>query len=450
MAGFGIDGIVSGLDTTAMINQLMQVEARQQSLLNTKKISASATVSALQGLNARFASLAESAKKVADPSSWTAVTASSSSSAVTVAAGAKAAAGSLRFTVDALATAQSSLVELPADLDADEPTLVLRVGSGDPVTVTSLSTDPRDLAAAINKADLGVSASIINVGTVAAPEHRLQLTATSTGAQNSFTVEAATTSGMRALDLVEVTAASDARLTLFPGSAAERTVTSGSNSVAGLLDDVTFTLKETTTDPVSINLVRDEAAITKTAQGLVSNLNVLLEEISSRTKASTTTNADGSTKLTPGILASESLVRGLGTELLSIAGLTAGGDSLANVGITLGRDGRYTFDAKAFGDALAADPAKAQALVTALADAGGAIATRASDPQSGTITSRIRGTEGTVKDLGDRIVAWDDRLAVRRTTLERTYAALEVSLSKLNSTSSWLEQQLAQLQGTKK
>ncbi|MGP7960190.1 flagellar filament capping protein FliD [Sanguibacter sp. A247] len=450
MAGFGIDGIVSGLDTTAMINQLMQVEARQQTLLNNKKISASATVAALQGLNTRFASLAETAKKVADPSSWTAVTASSSSPAVTVAAGAKAAAGSIRFTVDALATAQSSLVTLPADLDTSAPSLTVRIGSGDPVTVSPLSTDPRDLAAAINKADLGVSASVINVGTAEAPENRLQLTATSTGTHNGFTVEAATTTGTRALDLVEISAASDARLTLFPGSAAERTVTSASNSVAGVIEDVTFTLTAATEEPVTVDLVRDSATITKTAQGLVSTLNVLLEEISSRTKATTTTTSDGSTKLTPGILASESLVRGLGTDLLSIAGLTAGGETLANVGITLGRDGRYAFDAKAFGDALAADPAKAQALVTALADAGGAIATRASDPQNGTLTSRIRGTEGAVKDLGDRIVAWDDRLAVRRATLERTYAALEVSLSKLNSTSSWLEQQLSQLQGTKK
>lgn len=451
MAGIGIDGIVSGLDTTTIINQLMQVETNQQTLLSIKKSSTSATVTALQGLNTRFASLAESAKKLADPASWNAVTATSSSTSVTVAAGAKAAAGSITFTVDSLATAQSSLVDVPADLDPANPSLVLRVAGGDPVTVTALSTDPRDLAAAVNKADLGVRASIINVGTADAPEHKLQLTSTSTGATNGFTAEAMTTSGMRALDLTEIVAAADARLTLFPGSAAERTVTSASNSVAGLIEDVTLTLTATSTDHVSVTLVRDDATLTKNAKGLVSNLNVLLEEISSRTTATTTTGTDGSTKLTPGVLASESLVRGLGTDLLSAAGLTVDGASLASVGITLGRDGRYAFDEKAFGDALAADPAKAQKLVTALAEATGKIAERASDADNGTLTSRIRGGEDAVKDLGERITAWDDRLATRRATLERTYAALEVSLSKLNDTSSWLEQQLAQLNGgTKK
>ncbi len=450
MAGLGIDGIVSGLDTTSIINQFMKLEANQQTLLSMKKTSTSAVVSALQGLNTRFASLAESATKIADPASWTAVTARSSSPSVTVVAGATATAGSIRFNVDALATAQSSLVDVPADLDPANPSLVLRVGTGDPVTVSALSSDPRDLAAAVNKADLGVRASIINVGTVDAPEHKLQLTSTSTGTAHGFTVEAVTTTGTRALDLTEVTAASDARLTLFPGSAAERTVTSTSNSVAGLIEGVTLTLTETTTSPVSVDLTRDDATLLKNAKGLVSNLNVLLEEISSRTKASSTTTADGSTQLTPGVLASESLVRGLGTELLSAAGLTVRGESLASIGITLGRDGRYALDEKAFGDALAADPAKAQALTTALAEATQGIAKRASDPDSGTLTSRIRGGEDAVKDLGNRINAWDDRLAVRRATLERTYASLEVTLSRLNSTSSWLEQQLAQLQGTKK
>jgi len=450
MAGIGIDGIVSGLETSKIINQLMQVEANQQTLLGMKKTSASAVVTALQGLNTRFVSLAESATTLAKPSSWTVVTATSSDKAVTVAAGAKAAAGSVRLTVDSLATAQSSLVELPADLDPADPTLTIRVGEGDPVTVTALSTDPRDLAAAVNKADLGVRASIINVGTADAPEHRLQLTATRTGAANGFTVEAATTSGTRALDLTEVVAAADARLTLFPGSPAARTVTSASNSVTGLVDDVTLTLTATTDEPVTVDLARDDATITKNVKGLVSNLNVVLEEIASRTKASSTTAADGSTKLTAGVLASESLVRGLGTDLLSAAGLTVGGQSLASIGISIGRDGRYTLDEKAFGDALAADPAAAQALATALADATGAIAKRASDADTGTLTSRIRGGEDTVKDLGDRIASWDDRLAVRRATLERTYSALEVSLSKLNSTSSWLEQQLAQLQGVTK
>ncbi|QIK84314.1 flagellar filament capping protein FliD [Sanguibacter sp. HDW7] len=451
MAGIGIDGIVSGLETSKIINQLLQLEANQQTLLSMKKTSTSAVVSALQGLNTRFASLAESATKIADPASWTAVTARSSSTAVTVSVDSRATAGSLRLTVDALATAQSSLVDVPADLDPANPALVLRVGSGTPVTVTALSTDPRDLAAAVNKADLGVRASIINVGTAGAPEHRLQLTAKSTGAANDFSVEAVTTSGTRAVGLTEISAASDAQVTLFPGSAAERTVTSTSNAVTGLVDGVTLTLGATTTEPVTVDLTRDDAALTKSAKGLVSNLNVLLEEIASRTKASTTTNEDGSTRLNPGVLASESLVRGLGTEMLSAAGLTVDGESLGSIGITLGRDGRYAFDEKAFGDALAGDPAKAQALTTALASATGDIAKRASDTSDGTLTSRIRGGEDTVKDLGNRIIAWDDRLAVRRAALERTYAALEVSLSKLNSTSSWLEQQINQLSsGTKK
>ena len=40
MGSMGIDGIVSGLDTTSLINSLMQVEAMPQTLLKQKVITA--------------------------------------------------------------------------------------------------------------------------------------------------------------------------------------------------------------------------------------------------------------------------------------------------------------------------------------------------------------------------------------------------------------------------
>ena len=51
----------------------------------------------------------------------------------------------------------------------------------------------------------------------------------------------------------------------------------------------------------------------------------------------------------------------------------------------------------------------------------------------------------TVKGLNDQITDWDTRLADRRSTLEKTYANLEVQLQQLQSQSSWLTGQLAGL-----
>ncbi len=54
---FSIGGMISGLDTATMINQLMQLEARPQSLLKNKVSSTQTLVSALQALNTRIADL---------------------------------------------------------------------------------------------------------------------------------------------------------------------------------------------------------------------------------------------------------------------------------------------------------------------------------------------------------------------------------------------------------
>ncbi len=53
--------------------------------------------------------------------------------------------------------------------------------------------------------------------------------------------------------------------------------------------------------------------------------------------------------------------------------------------------------------------------------------------------------QGIVDDLADRITGWDDRLAARRESLQRIYTTLETSLSSLQSQSSWLAAQIAQL-----
>ncbi len=47
--------------------------------------------------------------------------------------------------------------------------------------------------------------------------------------------------------------------------------------------------------------------------------------------------------------------------------------------------------------------------------------------------------------MGTRIEDWDRRLAVRKEGLQRTYAALEVTMSNLTSQSNWLAGQLETL-----
>jgi flagellar hook-associated protein 2 len=74
-----------------------------------------------------------------------------------------------------------------------------------------------------------------------------------------------------------------------------------------------------------------------------------------------------------------------------------------------------------------------------------ALAQRASNSTSGTVTAAINGRNDRIDRLEDDIADWDVRLDLRRTSLERTYSALEVALGKMQNQSSWLASQIAGL-----
>ena len=104
------------------------------------------------------------------------------------------------------------------------------------------------------------------------------------------------------------------------------------------------------------------------------------------------------------------------------------------------------FDRAAMVDALGKDPVGSQKLVQeSLAPALKAVGDKASNATTGTITQIITTGESYEKRLNDQISAWDNRLALRKTTLQRQFTGLETALSKMKSQSSWLAGQLASL-----
>ncbi|GAB2677840.1 flagellar filament capping protein FliD [Thalassiella azotivora] len=470
MATLGIDGLVSGLDTTSLINQLMQVEAMPQTLLKRKQSTTQTLVSALQSLNTKVASLTESAQKTAKPESWDAVTAKSSATSVTANATATAQPGSVSFTVEQVAAAKVALSRETLDdsslVAGIPPAVTVKKADGTFVTVEPTSGSLNDIARALNNAaDSGVKATVVRVGVDAddKPLYRLQFTGTSTGSDGGFEVYAGTQAEVEGydaaalaanrLDATEVTAAADARITLWKGTAAEKTFQQSSNTFSGLMTGVDVTVSKVTgagEDPVTVTVAQDADALKKLASGLVGSLGVVLSEVASRTATTTKTNTDGSTAVTGGLFSGDGAVRQLQQQLTTAMGgavTTASGElvSPSSVGLVIGRDGTFTFDEAKFSAALTADPARVRDVVTQVADRVAQVASGASDKTDGTLTRKIQGQEGLVKDMGTQIEQWDRRLELRRANLQRTYSALEVTLSGLQSQSSWLAGQLATL-----
>lgn len=456
-----IDGLVSGIKTGDLIENLLYLEAGSQRQLASKKATAQSLASALQSLATKVSSLAEAAAAAAKPASWQAVTGTVTQAGVTApgataAVGSTATSGTLTFRVDAVAQSQASLVTLPAPgaHAGAEPTFTLTRG-GETVTVTARSADVPDLVDAFNASGTGVRATAVRLPVLdelgrptGESTYRLQLTGTETGAENTFTLSYAGADGDVAVDLQTIRAASDAALTLFPGSSAEQVLTSSSNTFDGVMTGVDLTVTAVTApgaEPLTVTVARDDAALKNLASAVVGNVNVVLSEIASRTKPKESTAEDGRTVVSGGIFAGDTRIRLLQQQVMAEASMPVDGTSPTDVGIVINRDGTFTFDEAAFAAALAKDPDKVQTVVSGVAARLAEMATVASRSGDGTLTLAVEAQQTTVRDLGDRISAWDDRLAMRRSALERQYAALETTLSRLSAQSSYLASQIAAL-----
>lgn len=109
MAG-SVDGLISGMNTSTLIQQLMQLERQPQYRLMSQKREVESTVSLYRSLNTRFSAIGTAATSLAGDTSWQLAKATSSDATrVSVSASASAATGSLSFTVQQLATAHSAV-----------------------------------------------------------------------------------------------------------------------------------------------------------------------------------------------------------------------------------------------------------------------------------------------------------------------------------------------------
>lgn len=455
MATFGIDGMISGLDTTSIINQLMQIEAQPQARLKTSVSDAQKQVSALQTVNTLVLAVGAAADKLAKTSTWTAGTATASSDAVSVAAGDSPLPGSLTFGVTQLATAKSVVTgEFTA---RDDPTSIsgfpLEIRGSDGTVLGSLSPSEGSLdavASAINKAaNIGVRAAVVQVS----PGHyRLQVTSTTTGTAGDFQITGVggtpLQSGGSDLAFSTVTDAQDAIVHVGPAGGGYD-VTSSSNTIEGLMPGVTVQLKKTT-DAVTVTSTAAPSTTVDAVQGLVDAVNAALTEISKQTSAGVV-NPDG-TRSGQGVLVGSSLLRDLSSQLISRTTGLVGGSSASSMGLEVTRDGKLTLDQSKLLDSLNNDPAAVRNLFAPTDPAAVSVTSRLAEltknaTQSGTgsITLAMDGQNTLIKDLNTRIADWDIRLQTRKESLQRTYSALEVSLSQLKSQSSWLAGQLNSL-----
>jgi flagellar hook-associated protein 2 len=199
-APLSMDGLISGLDTTALINAIMAVERRSVTLLEARQARVNTQLDAFRTLNTKLLAFQTSAQALAGSTAFRQRAVSVSDETVLTASAANGAApGAYTVAVQSLARAHQIASQGYADTDTTTlgtGTIQIQIGDGETtsIDVTSANNTLAGLRNAINAADAGATALIVNDGSDAVP-YRLLLTAAESGAQNTIAVTVNLTGG---------------------------------------------------------------------------------------------------------------------------------------------------------------------------------------------------------------------------------------------------------------
>lgn len=414
-----LGGTAGKIDTDALIDALMQAKSIPQKQLQDRLTKQQTLGDNLQEMNRRMQAITTAALALTDLSfDGVPTKATSSLESVVASSTGGAIAGSATFHVVQTAAAQVSTVTADGAVADYAQGLDLTVGSGDSVHISLSSGSAADIAAAINEADAGVRAAVVNTdaGQV------LQFTSTKTGTANEFSISGFTNA------VNDITPAADAQISVGTGPGSY-TISSSTNTFTGAMPGVTFSVSAAAVgSDVTISVGDDVSALSDKMQALVDAINTAKSGVKTLT-------AKG------GLFQGDSTMNGIGFDLANaISSGTADGKSLSDYGIDMDRDGVVSFNASTFAAAYQSDAA---GTLDAIGNGGFATAMRevseaASTPVIGSLAVAIASDQSKIDDLNTQIAKWDDRLAKEHDALVLKYTAMQTALAKLQSTGDWL------------
>ncbi|MDW8320009.1 MAG: flagellar cap protein FliD N-terminal domain-containing protein [Armatimonadota bacterium] len=184
-SGINFSGLVSGMDTETLIQQIIKVESRRKTIWSTQQSQLTQRLSGLQALQAQLLGFQSAISQVTIQTAFKTASATSSAESVARAtATADAVPGTYLLEVSQLAT--NHKIGTAAQNSASDALGLSGsfVVNGKQVTVVA-SDNLRDIAARINNARAGVTASVFSVNN---SQHYLVLTAQNSGAINAISL----------------------------------------------------------------------------------------------------------------------------------------------------------------------------------------------------------------------------------------------------------------------
>ena len=459
MASISTLGVGSGLDLSNILDSLEAAEKAGLKPISTQQSSYTAKLSAYGTLKSALVSFQTANTALNKADLFTATTTSSSSSAFSATTTGSAIAGKYTISVSQLAQAQTLTTtgtqtdSKTAIASADSSITIQQGGGKDPVKIdiSAANSSLSGIRDAINKADAGVSASIINVGN---GQYRLSVTANDTGSDNAMTISVSGDSALQSFmgydasgngGMEESVTAQNAKLKVNNVD-----IENSSNTISDALEDITLTLNDTTTGNQTLTIAKDTSKSESAINAWVTAYNALQDTFSSLTKYTSVDAGTDAQDTSNGALLGDSTLRTIQTQLKSMLSSSTGSSAyktLAQIGITSDPStGKLTVDSTKLESALKTNSADIKDIFVGDGKTTGITTTMGSNLTSwlsttGIIQAATDGVSKTLNNLTTQYNAASDRIDTMMARYKAQFTQLDVLMNSLNSTSSYLTQQ---------
>lgn len=462
MASISTLGIGSGLDLSTILDNLTTAEKASLTPISNQQTAYTAKLSAYATLKSSLSTFQTANTALNSADLFSATSASSSSSAFSATTSGSVVAGKYTISVSQLAQAQTltsgvqtSNTTALGDSSASSRTLsiTLKDGTSKDISLTSDQTSLTGMRDAINGADAGVSATIIKVGD---GSYRLSLTSSETGSDNAVSKIAVTGDDtLQGIVGYDASASSNAMTESVTAQNAKLTVNNveienSSNTISDALEGITLNLNDTTTGNQTLTITKDTSKAESAIKTWVDAYNTLLDQFSSLTKYTAVDVGADAQDTSNGALLGDSTLRTIQTQLKSMltnAQSSSTYKSLAQIGITTDpTTGSLELDSDKLETALSSDTDGVKEMIVGDGKTTGITTTIATNltgwlSSTGIVQAATDGVSKTLNDLTDQYNTMSTRIDNMVARYKTQFTQLDVLMSSLNQTSSYLTQQ---------
>jgi flagellar hook-associated protein 2 len=454
-SNLALSGLASGVDTNAIVEQLMAIERQGTTRLQNRQSAVTGMQAALKDVASKLSTLKSAASALGSDATWKPIqTFESSDTRVAVTQTGGAGIGGHTLQVNRLASSAQRGYEFPGG-SAGTITITGASGAANTMSITvTAGMTIQQVADAVNAKSTGpvVAAVVKN----AANEDRLVLSSRTTGKNADFTV----TGGLTSEDGTYATPDLDkleAEYVLDGGTP----VNVSSNVLENVIPGLRLTLKGVTSSPATISVSQpalDKDALKTKIKAFVDAYNAVVDDARTEltnkpVQAPTSEFQAGFGQLygDSGLQAMLNTLRRQMTNVVTAAGVNDLGDLGIRVPKSTGagasddaKNGKLTIDDAKLSLALQSDWTAAQSFFSSFSkDVGTYVDSQVGS--SGVIDGRLKSADRNLTSLKAQFTKANERIDAKEKRLKAQFAAMESAMQNSQTQQAWLTGQLAAL-----